>query len=361
MPLLPPGAIRRSQFRRLEARRFHALWRNAFPVLQGPVVTAPAPPAGRVAAVIIGRNEGARLVACLDSFPAWVRPLVYVDSGSTDGSVAAARAAGAEVVALDMSVPFTAARARNAGFARLQDLGGAEFVQFVDGDCVLQPGWLPAAVAFLDSAPRAGVVCGRRRERHPEVSVWNRLCDAEWDTPVGRARACGGDALMRGAAVAAVGGYDPSLIAGEEPELCVRLRQAGWEVWRIGEEMTLHDAAMTRFGQWWKRTRRGGHAFAEGAALHGAPPERHWVAETRRALLWGAVLPLVAILGMLLVTPWSALLLLAWPLQVLRLSRRLGWEGAFFTVLAKLPEAQGVVQYHWNRLRKRRSRLIEYK
>lgn len=49
-----------------------------------------------VGAVIIGRNEGARLVACLASFPGWVRPLVYVDSGSTDGSVAAARAAGAE-------------------------------------------------------------------------------------------------------------------------------------------------------------------------------------------------------------------------------------------------------------------------
>jgi glycosyltransferase involved in cell wall biosynthesis len=157
-------------------------------------------------AVIIGRNEGARLVACLASFPAQVRPLVYVDSGSTDGSVAAARAAGAEVVALDMGVPFTAARARNAGFARLEALGAPEFVQFVDGDCVLQPGWLPAAEAFLLARPEVGVVCGRRREIRPEASIWNRLCDAEWDTPVGPAKACGGDALMRVAAVRAVGG-----------------------------------------------------------------------------------------------------------------------------------------------------------
>lgn len=323
-------------------------------------MTDPTPAPGRLGAVIIGRNEGARLVACLGSFPAWVRPMVYVDSGSTDGSVAAALAAGAEVVALDMGQPFTAARARNAGFERLQALGGAAFVQFVDGDCVLQPGWLETAAAFLDAHRQAGVVCGRRREMRPEVSVYNRLCDAEWDTPVGQAKACGGDALMRVEAFAGVGGYDPGLIAGEEPELCVRLRQAGWEVWRIDREMTLHDAAMTRFGQWWKRTRRGGHAFAEGAALHGAPPERHWVAETRRALLWGAVLPIIAILG-LLITLWAGLLLLAYPLQVLRLSRRYGWERAFFTVLAKVPEALGVLQYRMNRLRKRRSRLIEYK
>lgn len=314
----------------------------------------------RVGAVIIGRNEGARLVACLASFPDWVRPLVYVDSGSTDGSVAAARAAGAEVVALDMSQPFTAARARNEGFARLRALGAPEFVQFVDGDCRMQPGWLEAAEAFLAARPSVAVVCGRRREIHPEASVWNRLCDAEWDTPPGQAKACGGDALMRVAAVAKVGGYDPGLIAGEEPELCVRLRQAGWEVWRIDQEMTLHDAAMTRIGQWWKRTRRSGHAFAEGAAMHGAPPERHWVAETRRAVLWGAVLPLVTLLG-LVVTPWAGLLLLAYPLQILRLSRRLGWERAAFLVLGKIPEAQGVLEYHLNRVRRRRAGLIEYK
>lgn len=325
-----------------------------------PPVTDPDPTPGRMGAVIIGRNEGARLVACLASFPAWVRPLVYVDSGSTDGSVDAARAVGAEVVALDMTRPFTAARARNAGLARLRALGAPEFVQFVDGDCRIQPGWLETAETFLATRPSVAVVCGRRREIHPEASVWNRLCDAEWDTLPGQAKACGGDALMRVAAVAEVGGYDPGLIAGEEPELCVRLRQAGWEVWRIDQEMTLHDAAMTRIGQWWTRTRRSGHAFAEGAALHGAAPERHWVTETRRAVLWGAVLPLVAFSG-LVVTPWAGLLLLAYPVQILRLSRRLGWERAAFLVLGKFPEVQGVLEFHLNRLRRRRARLIEYK
>jgi GT2 family glycosyltransferase len=191
--------------------------------------------------------------------------------------------------------------------------------------------------------------------------VWNRLCDAEWDTPVGPARACGGDALMRASAFAGAGGFNPGLIAGEEPELCVRLRAAGWEIWRLDAEMTLHDADMRRLAQWWKRTRRAGHAFAEGAALHGAPPERHFVRETRSALAWGAALPAAALLGALLVGPWALVLLAAWPLQILRLAPRLGLARAAWTTFGKLPEALGVAEYWARRLARRPAGLIEYK
>lgn len=315
-----------------------------------------------IAAVVIGRNEGARLQACLDALAGQVARVIYVDSGSHDGSQAAAQARGAEVVALDMTQPFTAARARNAGLARLREAPDRPaFVQFLDGDCVLQPGWLDVARAFLLANPQAGAACGRRRERFAEASRYNRLIDAEWDTPPGRARSCGGDVLMRMAALDEVGGYNPSLIAGEEPELCVRLRARGWEIWRLDAEMALHDAAMTRFGQWWQRVRRGGYAYAEGVALHGAAPERHCVPELRRLVLWGMVLPLAVVLGALL-TPWALLLLLAWPAQVLRLrARGMPWEQALFLTLAKLPEAQGALTYWWRRLRGTQARLIEYK
>ena len=40
-------------------------------------------------AVVIGRNEGARLERCLDSLQGTVACIVYADSGSEDGSVAA--------------------------------------------------------------------------------------------------------------------------------------------------------------------------------------------------------------------------------------------------------------------------------
>ena len=318
-----------------------------------------------VDAVVIGRNEGTRLIACLDSLQGQVRRVVYVDSGSTDGSVAAATAAGAQVALLDTTHPFTAARARNAGFDALA-ADPPEFVQFLDGDCSMEPRWIEVALPVMQGRPDLAVVCGRRRERFPEASVYNRLADAEWDTPVGAAKACGGDALMRYAALRQAGGYRADLIAGEEPELCLRLARAGWGIWRLDAEMTLHDAAMTRFSQWWNRARRAGFAFAEGAALHGRGPERHWIAETRRAILWGAVLPLATLLGTLLIHPLWLALLLAWPLQMIRLARRWGggrgaWERAMFTVLGKLPEALGVLGYWFGRLSGRRRGLIEYK
>ncbi|MFW8635530.1 glycosyltransferase [Cribrihabitans pelagius] len=317
-----------------------------------------AAPAG-LGAVVIGRNEGSRLKRSLASLQGQVAQLIYVDSGSTDGSAEVARQMGADVVELDMARPFTAARARNAGLAVLRkDL---ELVQFADGDCEVDPGWLPAATRFLAAHPGVAAVCGRRRERFPEASVYNRLCDAEWDTPVGEATACGGDVLMRVKAVRGAGGYRDSLIAGEEPELCLRLRRAGWRIWRLEAEMTLHDAAMRRFGQWWRRSRRAGHAFAEGAALHSKASERHWAAETRRALLWGAVLPGAVLLAALAVGPWALAGLLIYPAQVLRLHRRVGAERALFLVLGKFAEAVGVAEYHWNRLRGATRGLLEYK
>ena len=178
---------------------------------------------------------------------------------------------------------------------------------------------------------------------------------------MGEARSCGGDVLMRLDAVEAAGRYNPDLIAGEEPELCVRLRQAGWKIWRLDAEMTWHDAAMTRFGQWWKRTRRAGHAFAEGAAIHGARPERHNVASLRRALIWGAALPLALLTG-LMITPWALLLALLWPFKILRpIARGHDTQHALFLTLGNIPEAIGVFTYGWRRLTGERARLIEYK
>lgn len=327
-----------------------------------------APPSVEAGVVVIGRNEGERLRRCLASMRASGSAIVYVDSGSTDGSVALARELGAEVVALDMSRPFTAARARNVGMRRL--LGaqpGLAFVQFVDGDCEVVPGWLATATGFLRAHPDIAAACGRRRERFPERSVYNLLCDIEWNTPVGEARACGGDVMMRVEAFRQVEGYRDDLVAGEEPELCVRLRAKGWRIWRLDAEMTLHDAAMTRFGQWWRRTMRAGFAYAEGVRLHGAPPERHWLRESRSAWAWGAVLPLSLIVLMVLFGPWAACGWLLYPLQVARLAARsrgapLGrWARAFFLVAGKFPEALGQAKAWLMHLRRQQPALIEYK
>jgi GT2 family glycosyltransferase len=324
-----------------------------------------------IGAVAIGRNEGEKLRRCLSSLRDRVAPIVYVDSGSSDGSVDLARRVGATVVELDPSIPFTAARARNAGLSKLiEESPGIDLVQFVDGDCEVVPGWLERAADEMRGDPTLAVVCGRRRERHPEASIFNRLCDIEWNTPIGYALTCGGDALMRVQPLREVEGYAADLIAGEEPELCLRLRQRGWRILRLDAEMTLHDAAMNRFDQWWKRTVRAGHAYAEGAARHGREPERHWVHEARSNWFWGAAVPVAALgmappsLGLSLGLFGGHALLAA---RVYRAGRRRGLSAsdaglfAASCVVGKLPQALGQLTYWKNRLLGKRGTIIEYR
>jgi cellulose synthase/poly-beta-1,6-N-acetylglucosamine synthase-like glycosyltransferase len=252
------------------------------------------------AVIAIGRNEGARLVACLESVAGIASTVIYVDSGSTDESIQNAKRLGAHVASLDMSVPFTAARARNAGLEQLGIVGPKpRYVMMVDGDCAIHADWLSAARDFLESHPDAGGVCGRRRERHPHSSIYNQLCDWEWDTRIGKTRACGGDVMWRMEAIDAIGGYDSSIIAGEDEEICIRVRKVGWILWRLDMEMTSHDANIQRFGQWWKRMVRAGHSFAHINSLYPG----FYAHQFRRTLVWSVALPLTAIAGALLL-PW---------------------------------------------------------
>lgn len=323
-----------------------------------------------VGVVVIGRNEGERLIRCFDSLQKSVSSIVYVDSGSTDGSVAEAKHRKIQVVALDTNLPFTAARARNTGFEALLNLfPHLEFVQFVDGDCEVVSEWLETAYNYLSHHSQVAVVCGRRRERFPDESIYNRLCDLEWDTPVGEAKACGGDAMMRVSAFKQVEGFNPSLIAGEEPELCYRLRQQGWKIWRLDAEMTLHDAAMTKFSQWWKRNVRAGYAYAGGSWLHGQEAERYWVKETISNGLWGGVFPLIIILTSWWTHGLSFLLLTAYPLSMYKIYRyqkqfypsQQARLYAIFCLLGKFPNAIGEFRYYWNIVFSRTEKIIEYK
>ena len=317
--------------------------------------------------VVIGRNEGDRLKQCISSLPSET-PVVYVDSGSRDGSPQWVRAQRISVVDLDMRVGFTAARARNLGFDRLQEIApDIEYVQFLDGDCELISSWPRAAIAFLKSDAKVGAVFGRRRERYPHQSIYNWLCDLEWNTPVGVSKAFGGDVLLRLAAFKAVGGYRDYVVAGEDPELALRLRAAHWKLFRMDAEMTLHDAAITRFDQWWWRNVRSGYAFALGAALHGAPPERHWVWESRRAWIWGVIIPFVCIIAGILFGTVGLLTWLIYPFQVFRQALRTQGSFrdrlviAFFQMLARFPESWGQIKYLFDRTLNRRARIIEYK
>jgi GT2 family glycosyltransferase len=326
----------------------------------------------RVGIVAIGRNEGERLRRCFDSIPREIGAVVYVDSGSSDGSRELAYSRGHEVVALDMAQPFTAARARNAGFIRLHELGRPiEYVQFVDGDCALAAGWLQLALETLDAHADAGAVWGRRRELHPNQSAYNRMCDIEWSQePIGDTTVFGGDVMVRVAAVHELGGYNPRIIAGEDPEFAYRLHKRGHRILHLDAEMTSHDAAITRFGQWWTRTKRSGYAFAQVSALHEHAPEQLWVHETRRALVWGMLVPVLAPTLALPTLGLSVLALGIYPWRALRIAQRARAKGlsqaeaiywALHCVGASFPQAAGIVTYHVERLRGVDPTIIEYK
>lgn len=321
-----------------------------------------------ITVVVIGRNEGQCLVSCLQSLKLNVSNIIYVDSASTDDSVNSAKSLGAIVVSLDITKPFTAARARNVGAKQADILfPNTEFLQFIDGDCELASSWLLEASNALKANKELAVVCGRRREKYPKASIYNMLCDLEWDTPIGETKACGGDALMRKSVFNDLGGFKESLIAGEEPELCVRIRKAGYKIWRLDAEMTLHDVNIMSFKKWWLRTMRGGYAFAEGAYIHGAAPEHHWVLESRRAWIWGLIIPLT-ILFIAFVQPIGAIfLLLIYPLQWLRLGFKAklplkeASSYAFFLIIGKFAEAAGQIKFLLNRCANKSAKIIEYR
>jgi len=330
----------------------------------------------KIGSVVIGRNEGERLVACLKSQS--ILPVAYVDSGSTDDSVANACKAGVSVIQLSTPPNFSAARARNAGMhALLSAEPDLEFIQMTDGDCVLRDGWIERAVAALRADPGLAAVFGRRRELHPERSVYNALCDDEWNVPVGEVPACGGDALFRVAALQSVGGYNDAMIAGEDPDLSMRLRRKGWRLERIDAEMTWHDAAILHFSQFWNRTRRSGHAYAELAQRY--PDERwpNWTRSCQSILFWGGVMPVALIATVLLaifLDPlwWiaAAAVFLPWPAKIAQLyvrqrrhglSPKIALASGAFLMIGKLPQFLGLASFYYGRWRKRSASLIEYK
>ena len=319
--------------------------------------------------VVIGRNEGERLRRCLASISRWSGQVVYVDSASTDGSVATASALGVDIVELDMSVAFTAARARNAGFRRLREIfPGVTFVQFIDGDCTIIEGWVEHACHYLLTHPTLACVCGCLREHFPERSVYNRLCDREWSRPTGATEACGGIAVMRADLFAAIGGFREDLVAGEEPELCRRFRSKGFGIWRLDQSMALHDANMLHFGQWWKRSKRVGFGYAQACWLHGKDLEMGELRRLLRPWFWTIGVPLAAAAATAF-WGWQAIALwLVYPLGIWRSASKeagsWGWRLTYasFLMLGKLPEWVGEWQFWLGQARGKASSVsFDYK
>lgn len=330
-----------------------------------------------VGLVAIGRNEGERFRECLRSMPRGL-PAVYVDSGSTDESVMHAETAGVQVVELCGTTKFSAARARNLGWrALLSRDPQLRYVQFLDGDCALDPGWLKDALAAIDMEDRTAVVFGQLKERYPERSLYNAMCDREWDVPVGEVRACGGNALVRTEALIQVGGYNELLIAGEEPDMCLRMKAKGWSIFRIPPKMATHDADILDFGSWWKRSKRSGHAYTEHVAIHKGCSNPDWVRAVGSMVVWALLIPGLLIAGVILSLIFNIFWLLlpivavlAVIIQYYRIKRRCLADGvirptahgeAILSLVAKFAQFSGALTFGANLFLGRRAPIIEYK
>lgn len=281
-----------------------------------------------IGVVVIGRNEGPRLLRCLESVFRLNCPVVYADSNSTDGSVAKAKSMGAAVVRLDPSRRLSAARGRKEGFDRLlQAHPAVQQVLFLDGDCELDPAFVPAAQAVMASRPEVAVVCGRLFERYPQASVYNRMADLEWAKPAGECESCGGIAVYRVNAYVQAGGFDDTVLAGEEPELCSRIRRLGFKVLRIDVAMSWHDINMHQLSQWWRRGVRTGYGALDVRLRHGVQDFNRLLVS---AWVWVLAWPLVSLALVAgaafsagaATAGWLALFAVSLlPLQVLRVAR----------------------------------------
>ncbi len=255
--------------------------------------------------VVIGKDEGDRLKRCFASVRRMTKPeggleLIYVDSGSIDDSIQAARQAGARVAILDTERP-TAGAARNAGWR----MATAPFILFLDGDCTVDPSFAVRALPEFRDA-RIAAVFGRVRERHRETLLYDRMMQFDrWNPRSGPAIFCAGNSIMRHSVLQAVHGFDPDLIACEEPELCVRIRRQALVILRVDIPMAEHDLGMRRISQYCRRAFRMGYGVAEVSSRY--PGSQIWDRDRVGVnSTWGALLSLLLLLSAAGIVFWHS-------------------------------------------------------
>lgn len=315
--------------------------------------------------VVIGINCAATLGHCMASvlasdYSLGALHIIYADGGSTDGSLDVAAAfPGVQVLALTPRHPAPGLQ-RNAGWRA----GTSPLVLFLDADTTLHSQFITTAAAILttEGNGRIGAVYGTRHERNPEGSIYNWIGDLEWNPQVGTARhmlteAFGGDVMIRRSALEQTGGYDDVLVGGEDPELGVRMRLAGWHIQHQAIPMTTHDLATHTLGRHARRAYRTGYGYAAVALRHARHAKGFWLYELVRIMVRGGGSLLMAALAAAGFAPLPlvilALFLLLYPrlcsvgkfMRQHSLSRPQARLYAWHCALVVLPQLCGVLRF----------------
>lgn len=179
--------------------------------------------------VIPVRNDAARLDRCLASivrneYPRNLVEIIVVDNESTDGSANAARAYGAIVI---KSTGDSVAQHRNRG-ARAA-LGG--IIAFADSDHEITGNWIGTAVDALSdpTVAAAGAPCLTQ----PSPNWVQEQYDGLRSRPVQREDVSwlgSGNLAVKRSVFERIGGFNTSLIACEDVDLCNRITATGFRI-----------------------------------------------------------------------------------------------------------------------------------
>ncbi|MDC7223954.1 MAG: glycosyltransferase family 2 protein [Spirochaetales bacterium] len=324
-----------------------------------------------ISVVIIGRNEGEKLVRCIESvrkinYPQDLLEVLYVDSDSSDQSLERAREAGVDKALSLVSDRPCAAAGRNRG---LRESRG-ELVLFLDGDTIIEPDFLEKALPSFEDESIA-IVYGNRCEIH-EDQFYIQLCNRDWDRTYGFTETSGGDILARRSVMEEIGGYY-EIIAGEDPEMSNRVVNRGYRILHIEAKMVDHDLGIRTFPMYWKHAVRSGFAYSIVADLTGKREKALWVRENGKIMIQGFAMVsftvLCLVLAVFLKSPFPCLLAYLGlnSLQIVRLfiknrgkfntlKMNLAYSALHCYVL-KVPMFVGQLKYYLNKNQK----LIEYK
>ena len=270
--------------------------------------------------VVIARNEAATIEACLASvqraFAELSHEVIFVDSASTDDTVAIARRFPVRVVSVPEGWPRRPAIGRHIGWS----LCRGTWILFLDGDCVFEGSWLAPAIEALTADPTLAAVAGASRGvlrgADGHETIVDQYPDANYDDP----DHLSGSAVYRRSALERAGGFNPFLRAHEEPELGARLRKLGYRLRRLRVPMTSHypkEQKETVFELIRRATRRypvGLGQFVRHVVSAGLPVRSPWKTIDRHlAFLAILGLGIVAVVvwafggGGWMLTAWTAL------------------------------------------------------
>ena len=303
--------------------------------------------------VVIGYNEGKHIRACLESvhainLPDMTYELIYVDGGSRDNSMDEARKVD-KVRIYGGDRQRRAAENRNLGAK--QALG--RYIQFIDGDMLMDREWPARAMAFLEQHPEVTAVAGMLEEAN--TSFVFRVLQIDWNPVEGEVDACGGAAMYRREIFEKAGGFPEDVGYGEEPLLCWRIRnECGGKIWYLDARMAKHDLGFNGLRDYWKRCNNNGRAYIEIASRCWNSTDPLWKPNVIRNFTWAGVY--LAVVLVLVLSPWWLAIGLIGLIGLILL--RLTWKTwrrghplsiaagyAFHCYAAKIPLAWGQLKW----------------